>query len=110
MDFYNQGLDLLSDWTTGDFRWLLLTGGSFNADDNFVADVLDGFEVTVVGYTRELVSTPTRTVNDTSNRISSTAQRTSTSGPSPLARTSRQRCCTCTSRTTPTPSLSAGSR
>jgi hypothetical protein len=69
MDFYNQGLDRFATWTTGDFRWLLLTGGSFNPDDNFVADVLDGFEVTVVGYARELVSTPTRTVNDTANRI-----------------------------------------
>lgn len=69
MDFYNQGLDLLRNWMTGDFRWLLLTGGAFNADDNFVADVLDGFEVTVGGYAREASSTPTRTVNDTSNRI-----------------------------------------
>lgn len=69
MDFYNQGLDLLSTWVSGDFRWLLLTGGSFNEDDNFVADVLGGFEVSVLGYNRVAVDTPTRTVNDTLDRI-----------------------------------------
>lgn len=58
---YTAGGDLLALIETGDFRWLVAQGGyTPDADaDEFVADVTN--EMTAAGYSRQNISTPTRT-------------------------------------------------
>lgn len=69
-ELYNAGLDALATWETGDFRWVLCTAGSFNRDQVTVAAVLGGgAEVTVTGYSRQATSSPTRTVDNATDRI-----------------------------------------
>lgn len=67
--FYNKAKDALHDFQTlGDYKWMLMKSGSFNADDDFVSTIVAG-ETTVPAYARIAVDTPTRTVNDSSDNI-----------------------------------------
>lgn len=73
---YNQGLDIIGDWDTFvSFTALLLDDSGYvvDPDEDFI-DLGGGtgivaYETTVVGYTRQTVTTPTRTVDDALNRI-----------------------------------------
>lgn len=67
---YNQGLDLMQDWTTGTYKFLLLksSAAAFDRDMDFVADVVaSSAEISASGYARDTVTTPTRTVSDVDN-------------------------------------------
>lgn len=72
LQIFNVGLDALADWETATYQWALLTAGTFDADADTVAAVLAGSpnEVTgVASYARVASSSKTRTVDDTTNRI-----------------------------------------
>ena len=74
MSFFNVGLDQLGAWTTGTYKWVLVTAGTINADlDNVTALVAAAPEITVTGYTRVTVATPARVVDDTADTITYTA-------------------------------------
>lgn len=69
---YNRGLDELSVWTTGTFKFLLLkgTGYTANRDNDYVSDLTPASnEVSSAGYSRQTAGTPTRTIDDTLDRI-----------------------------------------
>lgn len=69
---FDAGLDYFGNWTTSAFRWLLLTGGTFNPDHATVAAVLastGAAEPTVTGYARQAVAGKTRTVNTVADRV-----------------------------------------
>ena len=73
---YNRGLDEWRNWSTDTIRCLLLKGSgyTYNPDHDFVADVTPASnEWTVAGYARDSLSTKTRTIDDTNNRILYTA-------------------------------------
>lgn len=67
--FYNRGLDELRDWTTGTYRWMLVTTSyTFNRDHDFVATPAAA-EVDASGYSRVTASGKSRTIDDTNDRI-----------------------------------------
>lgn len=69
---YNRGLDEMAAWTTSTYKALLLksVGYSFDKDHDFVADLTPGSnEITASGYSRYTIVSPTRTINDTTDRI-----------------------------------------
>jgi hypothetical protein len=73
---YNNGLDALADIASADLRWMLLkgTGYTFNPDHDTVAALTPGSnEVSVTGYAREPLTGGTRTVDDSTDRVTYTA-------------------------------------
>ncbi len=66
---YNAGLDAISTWTTDDFGFLLVDSSYVpDVDDVYVSEVLAA-ELAGVGYGRQPVTGPTRTVDNTLDRI-----------------------------------------
>lgn len=69
---YNQGLDELRDFTTDTFQALLLNDAGYvvDKDHDYVADLTPGTnEIAGAGYSRQTLSTKTRTVDDANDRI-----------------------------------------
>lgn len=60
---YLEGLDLLRDWETADYRFLLLQGSGYvvNASHEYVSDLNPGSnEVSASGYSRAAMTNPNR--------------------------------------------------
>ena len=68
---YNAGLDVMSGFVAGTFRFLLLKNGvGADPDLVYVDDLTPGTnEITVSGYSRQTAGTKSRTVDNTLNRI-----------------------------------------
>ena len=69
---YNRGLDELATWTSATYKFMLLKGSGYtpNKDHDFVTNLTPASnEVAGAGYTRQTVGTPTRTIDDTNDRI-----------------------------------------
>lgn len=76
MPVFNIGLDSLTGIASADLRWLMLkdSGYVFNRDDDFVDDLDPASnEITVAGYSRINLTGGTRTVDDTANQITYSA-------------------------------------
>lgn len=67
---YNRGKLILDKtlWESGSLQVLLVTAAyTFDPDHNFVSDLTG--ELTVAGYSRQVLGSPTATEDDTNNRI-----------------------------------------
>lgn len=68
---YTRGIPEWSELTTGTYRFLLLKGSGYtpNKDHDFVSDLVPASnEVTVSGYSRQTLASPTETFDDTNDR------------------------------------------
>lgn len=62
---YHPGMDLLRDWESGDYRFLLLQGSGYtpNLTHQYVSSLTPGTnEVSVANYLRATVSNPSRSM------------------------------------------------
>lgn len=66
---YNSGLDAISGWTTDDFGFLLVDSGYIPDVDHVFVSTAATFELAGTNYTRQPVTGPTRTVDNTLDRI-----------------------------------------
>lgn len=71
LELYNNARSQLDDWETappGTYQWAGFKSGSFDITDDVVDDLVPGTnEITVTGYARVDVDSPTITVNDVTN-------------------------------------------